>query len=415
MRVAHFNTFDSGGGATKATVRLHSALMEAGCDSTLMVAHKAADVPQSMGVRTIGTRFYRAIDVRVLRNFYPYRIFSPDLLGTPSASLIDPIKHVDVIHLHWIANFLSSRQIRQLHERTSAPIVWTLLDMAPLTGGCHYAHECVGYKSSCGHCPEIRSHLSYDLSRWTWQQKHKNFRKLPITLVAGSSWIAACARASSLFCDGRIVRISVPIDDKLFCPIDPVALREQWQLPVGAKVIFMAAYSLADERKGMRYLRDAMKLLKARLSDSGSNLNVWLLVAGDCARAQQLGLPFPTRFLGDLADDPALSSAYQSADIFVCPSIEDAGPMMIPESMMCGTPVVAFNSGGALDLIETTRNGYLARYKDSSDLANGIYTLLSSPHLQEMRFAAREKALSLHATSLVASQYLDLYRSITEG
>jgi len=115
-----------------------------------------------------------------------------------------------------------------------------------------------------------------------------------------------------------------------------------------------------------------------------------------------------------LRDDVTLALAYQAADVFVCPSTEDAGPMMIPESMLCGTPVVAFNSGGAPDLIQTMKTGYLAKYKDSNDLASGIHALISSPHLAAIRNAARDIAVKNHSPQVVVSQYIELYHSLTE-
>ncbi|MFC1760092.1 glycosyltransferase, partial [Candidatus Neomarinimicrobiota bacterium] len=71
-----------------------------------------------------------------------------------------------------------------------------------------------------------------------------------------------------------------------------------------------------------------------------------------------------------------LASAFQAADLFVCPSIEDAGPMMINQSIMCGTPVVSFKMGVALDLIHTGITGYRATLRDINDMATGIKYIL---------------------------------------
>lgn len=86
--------------------------------------------------------------------------------------------------------------------------------------------------------------------------------------------------------------------------------------------------------------------------------------------------------------------------------------MMIPEAMLCGTPVVAFNTGGAPDLIETMKTGYLAAYKDSTGLAKGIYTLLAANDLPAIRVAAREVAVRKHSQSAVAGRHLELYSSL---
>jgi hypothetical protein len=45
---------------------------------------------------------------------------------------------VDIIHLHWITHLLTVKTIRKLYEHYQCPILWTLTDLGPITGGCHY-------------------------------------------------------------------------------------------------------------------------------------------------------------------------------------------------------------------------------------------------------------------------------------
>jgi glycosyltransferase involved in cell wall biosynthesis len=83
--------------------------------------------------------------------------------------------------------------------------------------------------------------------------------------------------------------------------------------------------------------------------------------------------------------------------------------MMIPEAMLCGTPVVAFNMGGAGELITPLITGYMAQLRDSADLAQGVFHVLSASDLPRMRAACRDAAVRLHDPSRVAKQHLDLY------
>jgi glycosyltransferase involved in cell wall biosynthesis len=110
---------------------------------------------------------------------------------------------------------------------------------------------------------------------------------------------------------------------------------------------------------------------------------------------QMLELPFPQTHLGYFPEDKQLALAYQSADIFVCPSVEDAGPMMINESVMCGTPVVSFDMGVALDLVHTGETGYRAKLQDSSDLAQGMYDLLTLDKIEYERISKNCRNLGL--------------------
>ena len=50
--------------------------------------------------------------------------------------------------------------------------------------------------------------------------------------------------------------------------------------------------------------------------------------------------------------------------------------MMINQSIMSGTPVVAFEMGVALDLVISGKTGYLAKLQDIRELSSGISKIL---------------------------------------
>jgi len=96
---------------------------------------------------------------------------------------VDP----DIIHLHWInAGFLSIGSLSAFEK----PIVWTMHDMWPITGGCHYAGRCRRFESNCGRCPALGSSRSRDLSRLIWDKKSAVFDGLDLTVVTPSTWLA---------------------------------------------------------------------------------------------------------------------------------------------------------------------------------------------------------------------------------
>jgi len=83
-------------------------------------------------------------------------------------------------------------------------------------------------------------------------------------------------------------------------------------------------------------------------------------------------IPFQTVFSGYLRDEYSPMLIYNAADVFVAPSLADNLPTTVLESLSCGTPVVGFNIGGIPDMIRHKENGYLAKYKDATDIADGI-------------------------------------------
>jgi len=85
---------------------------------------------------------------------------------------------------------------------------------------------------------------------------------------------------------------------------------------------------------------------------------------------------------------------------------------MVMEALSCGTPVVAFNTGGLPDLVDHLQNGYLAEYRSAEDLAKGIDFVLSSTEANKLSSAARNKVVSNFSNEIVAAKYKALYQSL---
>lgn len=323
----------------------------------------------------------------------------------------------EIICLHWINGLLDAQSIRLIYDHFRSPLVWLIHDLEPFTGGCHYSFGCYGFVKQCGSCPRIGSANSNDLSRQTWMRKREYLSDLPICFVAPTSWGEKRARESSLFRHARIERIPLPMDTRVFRPFCQRTAREVMRLPQDKKIILFGVTYLEDRRKGIDHLIAAFDML-ASLIDArslGEKLqrdDIFLLAVGLNGKGLMQRLPFAGRYIGYVSDELMMALAYQSADIFVCPSLDDSGPMMIPEAMLCGTPVVAFDGTGAPDLVKTMKTGYLAAAADAHDLARGIYALLTSDSLEAMRTAAHEAAAKAHTPSLAVTRHAELYQSL---
>ena len=89
----------------------------------------------------------------------------------------------------------------------------------------------------------------------------------------------------------------------------------------------------------------------------------------------------------------------------VCPSIDDEGPMMIPEAMMCGTPVAAFPTGYSLELITNGVEGYRCQKVDPDELAHGLFSMLRDGKHREMGLNAYTKASRRHSKKAFIANY----------
>jgi len=123
-------------------------------------------------------------------------------------------------------------------------------------------------------------------------------------------------------------------------------------------------------------------------------------------------LPFPVHELNIITSQDELAEIYCLADVFVTPSVEDNLPNTVMEALACGTPVVAFNTGGIPEMVDHLQNGYLAELGSATDLANGLYEILYAVNADELAENARDKVLRDFNNKTVADQYIKLYRSL---
>lgn len=402
MNVLHLSTYDYGG-AGKAAYRLHHNLRSCGYGSRMLVLYKHTDDPDVIELQ--GGRFLsRPLNLgmkALLKVFTIQDYYFQHQISSLMNSYHDLYAHLgfkpDVIVAHWISNFISIHDLYRLQRDTGAPVIWYLMDMAPLTGGCHYAWDCTRYMKQCGRCPALRSIWWHDLSYANWRKKHELVQDMVLTVVAGSGSLLSQAEKATVFENKRIEKIMLGVDEEIFKPAPPNAARKKLDLPLVAKIVFLGAQSMALRRKGMPYLMDALRILAG---DSDFDYeNIVLAVAGDGFDSAPLDGNFQYRKLGFLADESMLATAYQAADLFVCPSIEDSGPMMINEAIMCGTPVVAFDMGVAQDLVHTGKTGYLAELKNSEDLASGIRHILGLSDNEAISISEKCRSLALEVTS----------------
>jgi glycosyltransferase involved in cell wall biosynthesis len=312
-----------------------------------------------------------------------------------------------VINLHWTCRAML--RIEDL-PRISKPIVWTLHDMWPFTGGCHCDVGCTRYEAQCGNCPVLGRSGEADLSRRVWSRKHKAYAEADITLVAPSRWMAAKARKSRLFRDRNIHVIFNGLDLDIFKPVDRQQARRNLHLPEARLLLLFGAMdSIVIPGKGFDLLAAALAKLPASWQR-----RIDLVVFGATGPGETKLGDFKSHFLGYVYDDRRLAEIYASADAMVTPSRQDNLPCTVSESLACGTPVVAFDVGGIPEMIEHKVSGYLAEAFDTDDLARGIEYVLEQQQLNDqMHKAARKRAVENFSDREMSQKYMSLYETVT--
>lgn len=414
MKVVHLSTYTAQGGAGIATLRIHKKLLEKGIDSNLLVFHlSGTPVPNVTEVKK--GFLYRA------RDFFFYRLdnlffrnklrpgsqqFSFNYFRRININSHPLVKQADIVCLYWVgANFLTPKQIGEINK----PIIWRLSDKWAFTGGCHYSGDCKRYEDHCGSCPQLVTNKKKDFTWYQWKKKNKAWHDKNITIVAPSSWIANAAGQSSLFKNRSIVRVATGVDHTIFKPVDKKEAKQALGIATNSKVIlFGANNALASTYKGGIFFRQLVE----QLADQDF---VFLLFGSDKTKAID-DIYTKVKFLGVLKEESELRQAYSAADIFICPSIEDNLPNTVLESMACGTPCIAFkNSGGVVDAIDHRSNGYLAEFRNVTDLVNGISWIDEANREGKISNSARKKILEEFTLEKQVDSFISLYDSILKS
>jgi glycosyltransferase involved in cell wall biosynthesis len=415
LTVQIVNAWEDFGGAALAAHRLYRALRASDVDASMLVHGKNSDDPD------VRLPDYGAVDPG--RSEERERLIAEELaqfgagfngLGTfgldrsaLGCGLVDAIRpDTAIVNLHWVGNFIDW-ELFFARGAIKVPVVWTLHDMRPLTGGCHYAGACRNYRTGCGMCPYFEPARAEDLTRRAAQRERRALESWggSLHIVTPSRWLADEAASSTVLAGVPVTVIPNSVDLEEFRPLPQAAARAALGLPETAKVVFFVAHDLADRRKGAPHLAEAL----AGMSDIG---DLHVITAG----AQPPQLPsFVTHHpTGLLTDAAQLGLLYAAADLVVLPTLEDNLPNVILEAFASGRPVVGYDIGGVPDHVLDGVTGFLVPYASPAALTEALREALGDrDRLAILGRACRAHAEREFAPQVQAARYRALFNSLS--
>ena len=265
MKIAQICTFDIDGGAARASYRLHRGMIGLGHESVLLALNKTST---DETVRQI--RAGAAADeflVRCLQGIQRHFIdsnrtpVSNTMFSLPypgyDLTALDEVATADVINLHWVARLQSPITIHGLLA-LGKPVVWTLHDMWPFTGGCHYSSGCHGYEEACFPCPQ----LDRDPNRLPEALLTDNIeaiRDQRLVVVTPSEWLGGCARRSRVFRRARVEVIPYSLETDTFAPLPKREAKQRLGLGPETLTLLAGAHDGNERRKGLPELAEALE------------------------------------------------------------------------------------------------------------------------------------------------------------
>lgn len=397
------------GGAGQYTMNIHQNMITDGyesyvcCKGEQLILPTGAIVNIPLNKSSLVSRLKRYVLRHLISRtggvdmkYAPYNLFEYLDFYDPNDLLKVLPKKPTHIMVHWVSGYANAKYVRKLQELTGAKVFYWMIDEACLSGGCHFPWNCEGYQNGCEDCPMTTSRIIKHEIRKNFQHKQRYISQ-DAEIVLPTEMDRLRLEKSQLWKGHIWHKLIEIVNEEVFYPAaDRTMLLKKYSLPIDKRIILFGSFNLAEERKGMRVLIESLRMI--------NRSDITCVVIGSNDR---LDISIPTIRLGRV-DILTLADLYRIADVFVCPSLEDSGPQMINQSIMSGTPVVAFEMGVALDIVKSGETGYLAKWNDAADMAKGINSILdmSLSKLELMRDSCRKMAVHRYSR-LVQNRFIN--------
>jgi len=387
--IRHFSFSPSGGAGGVAHI-LSAEQSAAGCDSALItrISSNLRNRPLSAPLHTLAA----ATDEYILKK----PGFAAPISVARDALSIDLGEHLTpstIVHLHGINGTVSLEWLS--HHNPHQPIVWTLHDMNPFTGACHYSLGCSGFQKQCTDCPAVRGLWHSTVTKALARKTASLARFTNLRLVAPSTWLADQALQAPATQGIPITVIPNPIRDTFFDQV-PDKDHEGAERPT---TVVAVAQNLDDP------VKDIATVVSAFRSLASSNPRATLLLVG------RGGHRFASENIHVIApvDSQGLCRILDSAQALVVASVAENAPLVIAEAGARGCVPVVRAVGGMPEMVSLLGDGSV--FSNEEELATHLGQLLAtSPSAQgKRRKALTSKAHESFSARASAAAYAKVY------
>jgi glycosyltransferase involved in cell wall biosynthesis len=349
--------------------------------------------------------YARKILDKIPKLFYPNREKSSFSTGLVGYNFLNhPLyKEADIIHLNWVNNGFFNIS---MFDKINKPIVWTIRDMWPFTGGCHYSLNCNNFEIECGKCPQLKSEKKKDLSNLIQNRKIKYYKNKKIHFIVNSKWMYKMARSSKILKKENIEVFFPSFDLDNFYKEKNEDIEKLLNIDTKKKIILCGAQFIEAKYKGFQYFLDSLKFLNPEKYFLVFFGNFW-------SESDIIESGFEYTNLGFINDVKKLRIIYSLADVFVAPSIQEGFPKTVAESLLCETPVVYFSNTAVDDVCTHKQTGFAAELFNSKQMALGIDWVTESK-IRSCELGKNGKSVVQNSfnSNLLCNKYVNLYKKV---
>lgn len=418
LNILHVSALDMGGAAT-ATLRLHKGLLSLGIDSHFLTLGSCnRNIPKKYVFETtsepisLAKVFKKSLKVKLglesPHDFYHQQNLMlgreetgggfnfPDTLHDITQSRA--YQEADIIHLHWVAGWLD---YASFFGKNTKPIIWTLHDLNPFSGGLHHALGTSINEVQMGKViddPQTKLQITHNRNLQIKKDSLKETIRMKI--VSPSGWLERQASRSLLFSKYENYCIHNGLDTAIFKSYPTELVRNILGLE-NKKTLLFIADDIDSIYKGFGLLVQALEIIKNKTDYQ------YIVIGRD---KKNILKPFTNiKHLGYIQDELLMALVYNAADVFVLPSLMDNFPNTMIESLCCGTPVITFPTGGIPEAIKHGENGIICEKADANLLAKALIDFYEEKYTFAREKIAMDSA-EKYSYQAIAKQYIPLYQ-----
>ncbi len=388
-KVVHLNTYCNGGAGT-ACRRINKALADSGMDSTMIALYKTVEDNRIVDFRE-HLSFTQNILFKIKNRLYTDKLKLKTNKSNELFSLYHAVwnvndhpmvKGADVVNIHWTSGFLDWERFMKFHSKKT---IITLHDHFPFSGGYHYPNS------------------FFETDKWQNEIRKNSiflkefYSKHPVTFVGPSQYIIDNLLKSGFGRKENSVVIKNPVDTSIYKMLNKADCRKQFNFAETDKVVLYVNENFKYGRKGFDYFQ----LLVPALIERGFKI----IICGDHSRNFEKEANIIQT--GYIKDEKHLATLYNASDLLLFTSYDDNLPNTISESLCCGTPAIAFNTGGIKEMMTENNNGKLLELKAPISVFIDKTEELFSKNLS--RDAISKEAQIIYSQQAAAKKYDEVY------
>lgn len=391
MKVVHISTEDYGG-AGQCCLRIHKSLIDSGIESKVVVLDKTKSTPEVYQYGALNVKFHNAISKflrfcgvevtyrnKILSLIKSYNTTYSLPVSTVDLSKCKWVQWADVVHLHWVANYLD---IPSFFKNIKKPVVWTFHDESFFYGIAHYSNQVLKNNYLENRFAEIK------------RNSLRNVDKLCLVMLSNYYYVKF--KDNELLNKHLVKVINNPVDTNVFFPIPYLEARKKYNIAPDDIVFAFTAMDISDKRKGLLVLSDVLYSINPNIKilAIGSNPN-------NICRPNLISI-------GKLGSPREIREVLSASNYFALPSLQEAFAQSPMEAMACGLPVVAFPVSGTSELINNT-NGVICDSFTEDSLKKGINTLMARDY---DGLKIRQDMINRFSQKIIANKYIDIYQQL---